>query len=133
MKFPDVSRLGSVTVPDAGHFIVLLVREDLTPGEAAGVLRGKIARARHPLDAYDAGIQDVTDAVRAALPATEPDAAGLPSDDERRREVREMIEEADRRDDAPMGSDGLADALMEIADGWARAALSTEKEEPPGG
>lgn len=67
MKFPDVSRIGSVTVPDAGHFIVLLVREDMTPGEAAGVLRGKIARAKYPLDAYDAGIEDVIDAVRLEL------------------------------------------------------------------
>ena len=71
MKFPDVSRLGVVTVPDAGHFTVLLVREDLTPGEAAGFLRGKIARAKYPLDAYDAGIQDVIDATRRAALVSE--------------------------------------------------------------
>lgn len=75
MKFPDVSRVGSVTLPDAGHFVVVLVREDLTPGEAAGVLRGKIARAKYPLDAYDAGIQDVIDVVRAALAAANPEPA----------------------------------------------------------
>ncbi len=49
--------------------------------------------------------------------------------DERRREVAEMIEEADRQDDHPMGPDGLADALMDIALGWLRAALRAPRQE----
>ncbi len=48
--------------------------------------------------------------------------------DARRREVADMIYEADAQDDHPMGPDGLADALMEIALGWLRAALSAETD-----
>jgi hypothetical protein len=73
--------------------------------------------------------------LRERLAATEPVAADLRFDpstyDARRAEVAEMIDQADRQDDVPMGPDGLADALMEIAEGWVRAALSTEREEPP--
>ena len=49
--------------------------------------------------------------------------------DARRAEVAAMIDEADRQDDGPMGPDGLADALMEIAEGWA-VALTPSQPEP---
>jgi hypothetical protein len=42
--------------------------------------------------------------------------------DARRAEVAAMIDEGDRQDDHPMGPDGLADALMEIAEGWSTEA-----------
>ena len=64
------------------------------------------------------------------LEAREPAGAGLPPYEQRQREVRDMIEEADRQADEPMGPDGLADALTEIADGWAKAALSASPAEP---
>lgn len=52
-------------------------------------------------------------------------AALMPSYEDRRAEVLEMIEEGDQQDDHAMSPDGLADALMEIADGWTKQALQT--------
>lgn len=79
----------------------------------------------------DSAVHGRVDVRSPATPSSPDPLRDVTTYDARRAEVAAMIDEADRQDNHPMGPDGLADALMEIADGWYREALILQSSALP--
>lgn len=67
MKFPEVSNLGAVVIPNAGRFVLLMVKDDWAPDET----EHESEHARGQCECPCAWRDPLGDLLRAATPDTD--------------------------------------------------------------